>query len=187
MMRDFTNAYGLHYVALRYFNAAGAALDGSIGEDHNPESHLIPLILKTAQGVRDHIAIYGTDYPTPDGTCIRDYIHVLDLADAHVLAMKYLAEGGNSTYFNLGSEKGFSVREIIETAKKVTGIDFKVTEEARRSGDPAILIASSKNAEKPWAGTPPIPPQKKSSPPPGNGIKNIPTDISDSAFGAEGS
>lgn len=148
MMRDFTNAYGLHYVALRYFNAAGAALDGSIGEDHKPESHLIPLILKTAQGVRDHIAIYGTDYPTPDGTCIRDYIHVLDLADAHVLAMKYLAEGGNSTYFNLGSEKGFSVREIIETAKKVTGIDFKVTEEARRSGDPAILIASSKKCRE---------------------------------------
>lgn len=148
MMKDFTSAYDLHYVALRYFNAAGAALDGSIGEDHNPESHLIPLILKTAQGVRDHIAIYGTDYPTPDGTCIRDYIHVLDLADAHVLAMKYLADGGKSTYFNLGSEKGFSVREIIETAKKVTGIDFKVTEEARRSGDPAVLIASSKKCRE---------------------------------------
>ena len=144
MMGDFTNAYGLNYVALRYFNAAGAAQDGAIGEDHNPESHLIPLILKAAQGVRDHISIYGTDYPTPDGTCIRDYIHVLDLADAHVLAMKYLMNGGKSNYFNLGSEKGFSVREIIETARKVTGIDFKVLEEERRSGDPAVLIASSR-------------------------------------------
>ena len=110
MMKDFTMAYGMDYVALRYFNAAGAALDGSIGEDHNPESHLIPLILKAAQGVRDHISIYGTDYPTPDGTCLRDYIHVLDLADAHVLAMQYLADGGASDVFNLGSEAGFSVR-----------------------------------------------------------------------------
>lgn len=147
MMRDFTNAYGLSYVALRYFNAAGAALDGTIGEDHNPESHLIPLILKTAQGVRDHIAIYGTDYPTPDGTCIRDYIHVVDLADAHILAMQYLLQGGESTYFNLGSENGFSVRDIIDTAKEVTGIDFKVTEEARRRGDPAVLIASSRKCK----------------------------------------
>ena len=148
MMKDFTMAYGMDYVALRYFNAAGAALDGSIGEDHNPESHLIPLILKAAQGVRDHISIYGTDYPTPDGTCLRDYIHVLDLADAHVLAMQYLADGGASDVFNLGSEAGFSVREIIETAKTVTGIDFKVEEEARRAGDPAVLIASSAKCKK---------------------------------------
>jgi UDP-glucose 4-epimerase len=148
MMRDFTNAYGLHYVALRYFNAAGAALDGTIGEDHNPETHLIPLILKTAQGVRDHISIFGTDYPTPDGTCLRDYIHVLDLAQAHILAMKYLLNGGEGNYFNLGSEKGFSVREIIDMAKKVTGTDFKVVEEGRRAGDPAILIASSKKCKE---------------------------------------
>lgn len=148
MMRDFTEAYGLYYVALRYFNAAGAAEGGIIGEDHHPESHLIPLILKTAQGVRDHISVYGTDYATPDGTCLRDYIHVLDLADAHVLAMRYLAEGGKSDVFNLGSEKGFSVREIIEKAKKVTGVDFKVTEEGRRSGDPAVLIASSAKCKK---------------------------------------
>ena len=148
MMKDFTMAYGMDYVALRYFNAAGAALDGSIGEDHNPESHLIPLILKAAQGVRDHISIYGTDYPTPDGTCLRDYIHVLDLADAHVLAMQYLADGGASDVFNLGSEAGFSVREIIETAKTVTGINFKVEEEARRAGDPAVLIASSAKCKK---------------------------------------
>ena len=143
MMKDFTMAYDMDYVALRYFNAAGAALDGSIGEDHNPESHLIPLILKTAQGVRDHVSIFGTNYPTPDGTCLRDYIHVLDLADAHVLAMEYLANGGKSDVFNLGSEAGFSVREIIDTAKKITGINFKVEEEARRAGDPAVLIASS--------------------------------------------
>ncbi len=148
MMSDFTKAYGFSYVALRYFNAAGAAFDGTIGEAHDPESHLIPIILKAAQGVRDHIAIYGTDYPTPDGTCIRDYIHVVDLADAHVLAMKYLLAGGESNYFNLGSENGFSVRDIIDTAKKVTGIDFKVTEEARRPGDPAVLIASSKKCKE---------------------------------------
>ncbi len=143
MMRDFTNAYGLNYVALRYFNAAGAAADGSIGEDHDPESHLIPLILKTAQGVREHISIYGTDYPTPDGTCLRDYIHVIDLAEAHILAMKYLLNGGKSDVFNLGSENGFSVREIIDVAKRVTGREFRVVEEGRRAGDPAVLIASS--------------------------------------------
>lgn len=143
MMKDFSMAYGMRYVALRYFNAAGADAGGSIGEDHCPETHLIPLILKTAQGVRDHISIYGTDYPTPDGTCLRDYIHVSDLADAHVLALRYLLKGGDSTVFNLGSEKGFSVREIIETAKRVTAIDFRVEEEARRAGDPAVLIASS--------------------------------------------
>ena len=143
MLADFTAAYNFRYVALRYFNAAGALEDGSIGEDHNPESHLIPLVLKAAQGVRDHIAIYGTDYPTEDGTCIRDYIHVVDLADAHVLALQYLLKGGASNVFNLGSENGFSVRDIIDTAKSVTGIDFTVTEEARRAGDPAILIASS--------------------------------------------
>ncbi len=148
MMRDFTNAYGFRYVALRYFNAAGAAFDGTIGEAHDPESHLIPIILKAAQGVRDHIAIYGTDYPTPDGTCVRDYIHVVDLAEAHVLAMKYLLRGGDSNYFNLGSENGFSVRDIIDTAKEVTGIDFKVTEEPRRPGDPAVLIASSKKCKE---------------------------------------
>lgn len=143
MLKDFTMAYSMKYAALRYFNAAGAAPDGSIGEDHHPESHLIPLILKTAQGVRDHISIYGTDYPTPDGTCLRDYIHVEDLANAHVLALRYLLDQGSSSVFNLGSEQGFSVREIIETAKQVTGVDFCVKEEERRAGDPAVLIASS--------------------------------------------
>jgi UDP-glucose 4-epimerase len=120
ILADYSKAYGINYTALRYFNAAGASLDGHIGEDHNPESHLIPLILKTALGVRKNVAIFGTDYKTPDGTCLRDYIHVCDLATAHVLALKYLIKGGASTAFNLGSEKGFSVREIIQTAKKVT-------------------------------------------------------------------
>ena len=133
MLKDYAMAYDMRYVALRYFNAAGASLTADIGEDHHPETHLIPLILKTAQGVRDKVAIFGTDYPTPDGTCLRDYIHVEDLATAHVLALKHLVNGGESRIYNLGSEEGFSVREIIETAKKVTGIDFTVTEEARRS------------------------------------------------------
>ena len=148
MMRDFTNAYGLSYVALRYFNAAGAALDGTIGEDHNPESHLIPLILKTAQGVRDHIAIYGTDYPTPDGTCIRDDIHVTDLAQTHILAVQYLMNGGESDIFNLGNGIGYSVREVIETARAVTGHSIPAIETERRAGDPARLVASSEKARK---------------------------------------
>jgi UDP-glucose 4-epimerase len=148
ILADYSKAYGINYTALRYFNAAGASLDGHIGEDHNPESHLIPLILKTALGVRKNVAIFGTDYKTPDGTCLRDYIHVCDLATAHVLALKYLIKGGASTAFNLGSEKGFSVREIIQTAKKVTGKDFPVTEEARRAGDPAVLVAASTKIQK---------------------------------------
>lgn len=118
MLKDYAMAYDMRYVALRYFNAAGASLTADIGEDHHPETHLIPLILKTAQGVRDKVAIFGTDYPTPDGTCLRDYIHVEDLATAHVLALKHLVNGGESRIYNLGSEEGFSVREIIETAKK---------------------------------------------------------------------
>ena len=124
MLKDYAMAYGMRYVALRYFNAAGASLTEDIGEDHHPETHLIPLILKTAQGVRDKVSIFGTDYPTPDGTCLRDYIHVEDLATAHVLALKHLVNGGDSRIYNLGSEHGFSVREIIETAKRVTGVDF---------------------------------------------------------------
>lgn len=148
MLAQFSRAYGLRYVALRYFNAAGADGSGTIGEDHTPETHLIPLILQTALGQRDSIKIFGTDYPTPDGTCIRDYIHVTDLADAHVRVLKYLAEGGESQYFNLGSQNGFSVREMIEAAKKVTGKDFKVEEAPRRAGDPAILIAGSEKIRR---------------------------------------
>lgn len=143
MLAQFSRAYELRYVALRYFNAAGAAPDGTIGEDHAPETHLIPLILQTALGQRRSIKIFGTDYPTPDGTCIRDYIHVVDLADAHCRVLQYLAQGGASQYFNLGSQQGFSVREMIETAKTVTGRDFLVEEAPRRAGDPAVLIAGS--------------------------------------------
>ena len=143
ILKDYDMAYGLRYVSLRYFNAAGAVDGGIIGEDHQPESHLIPLILQTALGRRPTIDIYGNDYPTQDGTCIRDYIHVLDLADAHVLAVRHLAAGGNSRCYNLGSERGFSVREVVETAKKVTSVDFAVRESERRVGDPAILVASS--------------------------------------------
>ena len=148
MMADYASAYDLRYVALRYFNAAGAALLGNIGEDHNPETHLLPLIFKAALGERKDIAIFGTDYPTPDGTCLRDYIHVCDLATAHVLALKYLEAGGKSQAYNLGTEHGFSVREIIAAVKKITGKDFPVREEARRAGDPAKLIASSEKIKK---------------------------------------
>ncbi|MGN0551364.1 MAG: UDP-glucose 4-epimerase GalE [Acutalibacteraceae bacterium] len=140
-------AHGLKYVSLRYFNACGAHISGKIGEAHTPETHLIPIILQAANGTRDHISIFGTDYNTPDGTCIRDYIHVKDLAQAHILAVKYLLNGGESNIFNLGNGVGFSVREVIETAKKVTGKEIKVIEEERRAGDPAILIASSDKAK----------------------------------------
>lgn len=144
MLADYDSAYDLRYVALRYFNAAGAAESGRIGEDHRPETHLIPLVLKTALNIRNSVSIYGTDYSTPDGTCIRDYVHVADLASAHVSALKHLLDGGTSKVYNLGSENGFSVREIIEAAKRITGIDFTVEEEKRRPGDPAVLIASAK-------------------------------------------
>ncbi|SDF71441.1 UDP-glucose 4-epimerase GalE [Sporolituus thermophilus] len=143
MLADFAMAYGLRFVSLRYFNAAGALEGGVIGEDHTPETHLVPLILKTALGQRPAVDIYGTDYPTPDGTCIRDYIHVTDLAVAHVLAIEHLAAGGGSKIYNLGSETGFSVRQVIERAKAITGVDFPVRQAPRRAGDPAVLVASS--------------------------------------------
>lgn len=143
MLRDYSSVYDMNYVALRYFNAAGADVSGEIGEDHTPETHLIPLVLQAAQGVRSSITVFGTDYPTEDGTCIRDYIHVTDLASAHVLAMDYLANGGASTVFNLGSGNGFSVNSIIDAAKAVTNIDIPVKYGNRRAGDPAVLIASS--------------------------------------------
>jgi UDP-glucose 4-epimerase len=148
MLADYAKAYDLHYVSLRYFNAAGAALLGNIGEDHNPETHLIPLVLQAALGKRENVAIFGTDYPTKDGTCVRDYIHVCDLATAHVLALNYLLNGGKSNAYNLGSQSGYSVREIIQAAKKVTGKDFPVIEKPRRAGDPAVLIASSEKIKK---------------------------------------
>ncbi|HAT81949.1 MAG TPA: UDP-glucose 4-epimerase GalE [Eubacterium sp.] len=141
-------AHNLRYVSLRYFNACGAHPDGQIGEAHDPETHLIPLILQVPLGQRDHIAIFGTDYDTPDGTCVRDYIHVSDLAQAHIRALRYLREGGKSDIFNLGNGVGFSVREVIETARKVTGHPIPATEEARRAGDPSTLIASSAKAKE---------------------------------------
>lgn len=139
-------AHGLRFVSLRYFNACGAHISGNIGEAHKPETHLIPLILQVPLGQRDHISVFGDDYPTKDGTCIRDYIHVTDLAQAHILAVKYLMEGNDSNIFNLGNGIGFSVNEVIETARKVTGDSIKAVVEPRRAGDPAQLIASSEKA-----------------------------------------
>ena len=139
-------AYNIRYVALRYFNAAGSDTEAGIGEDHNPESHLIPLVMKTALGQRDHIGIFGEDYPTPDGTGVRDYIHVKDLAEANLLALEYLARAGSSDVFNLGNGAGYSVREIIETARRITGKEIKAVVEPRRGGDPSVLIASNKKA-----------------------------------------
>ena len=146
MLKWCDQAYGIHYVALRYFNAAGSNPDVGIGEDHNPESHLIPLVMKTALGQRDHIGIFGDDYPTADGTCIRDYIHVRDLAEAHLLALKHLEETGESGIFNLGSGDGYSVKEIIDTARRITGKEIPAVVEPRRAGDPSVLIASNHKA-----------------------------------------
>ncbi|MDP4178873.1 MAG: UDP-glucose 4-epimerase GalE [Bacillota bacterium] len=142
------NAYGIKYTALRYFNAAGAHISGKIGEDHRPESHLIPIILQVALGKREKIMIFGNDYNTPDGTCVRDYIHVSDLASAHLLALNKLRQGGESKIYNLGNGKGFSVKEVIDVTKKITGIDIKAEIAPRRAGDPAVLIASSEKAIK---------------------------------------
>lgn len=145
-MKWVSRANGVRYVSLRYFNAAGALPDGSIGEDHATETHLIPLILQVPTGRREHITVFGDDYPTPDGTCLRDYIHVVDLADAHVLALEYLRKGGANDIFNLGNGQGFSVKEMIAAAEKATGRSIKVEIGARRAGDPAQLIASSEKA-----------------------------------------
>lgn len=147
MFKWTAEAHGLRYVSLRYFNACGADKSSIIGEAHNPESHLIPLILQVPNGKRETISIYGTDYDTPDGTCIRDYIHVTDLAQAHILAVQYLNNGGKSDIFNLGNGVGYSVREVIETARKVTGHPIPATETSRRAGDPARLVASSEKAK----------------------------------------
>lgn len=141
-------AHGLRFVSLRYFNVAGARAGGVIGENHHPETHLLPLVLQVANGQREAISIFGTDYPTPDGTCIRDYIHVEDLIQAHVLALDYLKEGGASEVFNLGSNNGFSVQEMIEEARAVTGHAIPAVEQERRPGDPPRLIASSAKAKR---------------------------------------
>jgi UDP-glucose 4-epimerase len=147
MMKWFDRAYGIKYVSLRYFNAAGAHESGLIGEDHHPETHLIPLILQVPLGKRDKIYIFGDDYPTEDGTCVRDYIHVMDLASAHYKALEYLRNGEESDIFNLGNGNGYSVKEVIETARKVTGHSIPAEVQVRRAGDPAILIASSEKAK----------------------------------------
>jgi len=154
MLKWCDRAYGIRYAALRYFNAAGSNADVGIGEDHNPESHLIPLVMKTALGQRSHIGIFGTDYPTADGTCIRDYIHVRDLVEAHLLALEYLEREDQSGIFNLGSGDGYSVKEIIETARRITGKEIPAKVEPRRAGDPSVLIASNKKAAEVLGWTP---------------------------------
>lgn len=148
ILLDFEAAYHFKSVIFRYFNAAGADPSGLLGEDHHPEIHLIPLVLLTALEKREFVSIFGTDYPTPDGTCIRDYIHVNDLASAHVLGLEYLLEGKESNIFNLGNENGFSVREVLEIAQKVTGKSIKIIERDRRPGDPPILVGSSEKARR---------------------------------------
>lgn len=146
ILADFDRAYGLKSVCFRYFNAAGADPEGRLGEDHDPETHLIPLVLQTALGKRESISVFGTDYPTEDGTCIRDYIHVTDLATAHVLGLEYLLKGGDSEVFNLGNGSGFSVKQVIEAGRQVTGREIKAIELERRPGDPPALIGSSEKA-----------------------------------------
>jgi UDP-glucose 4-epimerase len=146
LLEDFDRAYGLNSVCLRYFNAAGADPDGQLGERHNPETHLVPLVLQAASGRRKDIAIFGRDYATPDGTCIRDYIHVSDLIEAHALALDYLMAGGKSLACNLGNGSGFSVSEVIETARRVTGRAIPVVDAPRRPGDPPVLVADASQA-----------------------------------------
>lgn len=148
IMKWCDEAYGIKYVALRYFNVAGAKLDGTIGEDHTPETHLVPLILQTALGQREAITIFGEDYETKDGTCVRDYVHVVDLCEAHLLALEYLQTGGKSEAINLGSNEGFSVKEMVAQARQVTGKKIPAVMGARRAGDPSILVAQSEKARK---------------------------------------
>lgn len=148
ILQDFDNAYGLRSAILRYFNAAGADPAGHIGELHEPETHLIPLALQTAAGLRDELEVFGTDYPTPDGTCIRDYVHVTDLARAHVLGLERLMAGNQSEVFNLGNGSGFSVKTVIETAERITGRRIKSRPSPRRAGDPHTLVGSSDKARR---------------------------------------
>jgi len=147
MLQDFDNAYKLKYVALRYFNAAGADIGGKIGESHDPEPHLIPIVLNTALGKREKVLIFGDDYDTKDGTCIRDYIHINDLGDAHFKALEYLNSGEKSNIFNLGTGEGYSVKEIIESAEKISNTKIATEITSRREGDPAILVADNKKAK----------------------------------------
>lgn len=146
-LASYAAAYKLGYACLRYFNAAGAAPDATIGEDHHPEGHIIPIILQVALGQRKAVSIFGTDYPTADGTCIRDYVHIYDLAQAHILAMERI-EPGSGLAFNLGNGAGYSVREVVESAERVTGRPIAVQEGPRRAGDPAVLVASSEKISR---------------------------------------
>ncbi len=148
MLADYARAYGLSYAALRYFNASGADVEAGIGERHEPETHLIPIVLEAALGKRPHVTVFGDDWDTPDGTCVRDYVHVLDLAEAHLAALAYLAAGGEGGAFNLGTGEGHSVREIIETAKRVSGRTIDVVRGPRRAGDPPVLVASAERAAR---------------------------------------
>lgn len=148
ILSDFDHAYGLKSVRFRYFNAAGADPQGRLGEDHSPETHILPLVLLTAMGKRESISIFGTDYDTADGTCIRDYIHVTDLAQAHVLGLEYLLKGGSTEVFNLGNGQGFSIKEVIEAARVVTGRPIAVTLADRRPGDPPVLVGSGEKAQQ---------------------------------------
>lgn len=154
ILEKYDEFYGFRYTALRYFNAAGADPSGEIGQDYEPSTHIVPRVLQYALGKIKDFKIYGNDFPTPDGTCVRDYIHVNDLVDAHLLALEYLFNGGTSDVFNLGNGKGFSVHEVIETARKVTGLSLPVDAGPRREGDPAVLVADSTKAKKILGWTP---------------------------------
>jgi len=147
MLSDYDRAYGLKSTCLRYFNAAGADPDGELGERHNPETHLIPLILQAASGRREDIKVFGRDYSTDDGTCVRDYIHINDLCSAHALALSRMQQTITSAAYNLGNGKGFSVQQVIDVTREVTGVDFKVTDAERRAGDPAVLVADASLAK----------------------------------------
>lgn len=150
MLADYQAAYDFNACALRYFNAAGADPDGELGEDHAPETHLIPLVLKVALGQREKVSIFGDDYITPDGTCIRDYIHINDLAQAHLLALEHLLGGGTGGFYNLGNGDGYSVKQVIETARKVTGHEIPAKTTPRRPGDPAILVGAAQKVKEKW-------------------------------------
>jgi UDP-glucose 4-epimerase len=154
ILRDYDVAYGLRSVALRYFNAAGASLDGALGERHYPETHLIPLALRAAVGKLPELTVFGTDYDTPDGTCIRDYIHIVDLCDAHILALKHLIAGGESRAYNLGNGNGYSVKEVVLVAERVSGKKIPVQYGQRRAGDPSRLVADASKIRKDWGWSP---------------------------------
>lgn len=157
LLLEFERVYGIRHIALRYFNAAGADPEGRVGESHDPETHLIPLVLQVANGRRDSVSVFGADYDTADGTCIRDYVHVTDLASAHALALERLRSGGPSGVFNLGNEQGSSVNEVVETCRRVTGVHIKISYGPRRIGDPARLVASATRAKIDLAWRPSFP------------------------------